>query len=64
MFKFDGSSSALIKNDYKETSEASKRRDKILICPPDHNNIMYIFIPFMCFVEDIEHILEMQQGFV
>ncbi|KAL1506092.1 hypothetical protein ABEB36_005520 [Hypothenemus hampei] len=58
LFKFEGSSSALsLSNALK-----SSKKDKILICPPHPNNILVIFIPFMCFTEDIEQMLGMSHG--
>ncbi|XP_017776973.1 PREDICTED: exocyst complex component 4 [Nicrophorus vespilloides] len=61
-FKFDGSTSALTMNEFKDSQVNNKKKDKILLCPADPNNILHIFVPFMCFIEDIEQILELQQG--
>ncbi|KAK9744568.1 hypothetical protein QE152_g7591 [Popillia japonica] len=58
LFKFDDSSSALTMNsNLKET-----KQDKILVCTPDINNILHIFIPLMCFVEDIEESMGLPHG--
>ncbi|XP_030764843.1 exocyst complex component 4 [Sitophilus oryzae] len=58
LFKFEGSSSALsLSNALK-----SSKKDKVLICSPHPNNILVLFIPFMCFIEDIEQTLSMSHG--
>lgn len=61
LFKFDGSTSALTINSLSGGNDL-KPRNKLLICSPDPNNIIYVFIPFMCFVEEIEHIMKLNQG--
>lgn len=40
------------------------KQDKILVCTPDINNILHIFIPLMCFVEDIEESMGLPHGLV
>ncbi|ENN82092.1 hypothetical protein YQE_01525, partial [Dendroctonus ponderosae] len=55
LFKFEGSSSALsLSNALK-----SSKKEKVLICSSHPNNILVVFIPFMCFTEDIEQMLGM-----
>lgn len=49
-FKFEGSSSALSLS----STLKSVQKNKVLICPPHPNNILIIFIPFMCFLEDLD----------
>ncbi|CAG9772580.1 unnamed protein product [Ceutorhynchus assimilis] len=58
LFKFEGSSSALsLSNALKST-----KKEKVLICPSHPNNILVVFLPFMCFTEDIEQMLGMSHG--
>ncbi|RZC35473.1 exocyst complex component 4 [Asbolus verrucosus] len=53
LFKFDSSCSALtLSNTLKST-----KKDKMVVCKPHSNNILIIFIPFMCFIEDIEQLI-------
>lgn len=59
LFKFDGSSSAL---SLSSSLKSSKKENKVLICAPHPNNILLVFIPFMCFIEDIEQILKIPHG--
>lgn len=58
LFKFDGSSSALTLN----TTQNLTKKDKVLICNAHPNNILLLFIPFMCFTEDIEQVLGTKNG--
>ncbi|KAF7281690.1 hypothetical protein GWI33_004410 [Rhynchophorus ferrugineus] len=58
LFKFEGSSSALTLSNALKSS----KKDKVLICSPHPNNILVVFIPFMCFTEDIEQTLGMSHG--
>ncbi|KAF2896324.1 hypothetical protein ILUMI_09831 [Ignelater luminosus] len=63
LFKFDGSSSALtMNNNSKDIPTPRSNREKILVCSPDPNNITLIFIPLMCFIEEIEQSLDLRQG--
>lgn len=63
VFKFDGSSSALtLQSCLKGTDASSKIKEKALVCKPDANNVMIIFVAFMCFIEEIEQCLNLQQG--
>ncbi|KAG5886302.1 hypothetical protein JTB14_035715 [Gonioctena quinquepunctata] len=50
LFKFDDSSSALSLNNAIKSS----KKDKFLICPPHPNNVLIIYTPFMCFIEELE----------
>ncbi|XP_066245779.1 exocyst complex component 4 [Euwallacea similis] len=59
LFKFEGSSSAL---SLSNTLKSSKKDHKVLICPSHPNNILIVFIPFMCFIEDIENPLGVPHG--
>lgn len=65
LFKF-GSSANTSGNSsaYKEggTSLTLQRREKNVVCPADPNNILHIFVPLMCFVEEIEQTMELKQG--
>ncbi|XP_050293631.1 exocyst complex component 4 [Anthonomus grandis grandis] len=58
LFKFDGSSSAL----GLSSALKNNKKEKVLICSPHPNNILDLFIPFMCFTEDIEQMLGMSHG--
>ncbi|KAF5304349.1 hypothetical protein FQA39_LY09728 [Lamprigera yunnana] len=63
VFKFEGSLSALTMNsNSKDVSGLRNNREKIVVCAPDPNNITYIFIPLMRFIEEVEQILELKQG--
>ncbi|KAK4881071.1 hypothetical protein RN001_004390 [Aquatica leii] len=63
IFKFDGSLSALTMNsNSKDLPSLRSNREKVLVCAPDPNNITLIFIPLMCFIEEIEQALELQHG--
>lgn len=63
LFKFDGSVNASgNSNTFKEGGNTLQRREKSVVCPPDPNNILHIFIPLMCFVEEMEQTLELKQG--
>lgn len=57
LFKFDGSSSALTMQSCLKDSPGTKTREKILVTQPDPNNVMLIFMPFICFIEEIEQSL-------
>ncbi|CAH1993571.1 unnamed protein product [Acanthoscelides obtectus] len=58
LFKFEGSSSALTLS----STIKSAKKDKVLICTPHPNNILTLFIPFMCFIEEIEQITGVKHG--
>ncbi|KAJ3640807.1 hypothetical protein Zmor_027347 [Zophobas morio] len=58
LFKFDSSSSALTLH----STLKSTKKDKIVVCKPHSSNILVMFIPFMCFIEDIEHLMGAQNG--
>lgn len=60
LFKFEGSSSALTLSNALKSS----KKDKVLICSPHPNNILVVFISFMCFTEDIEQMLGRYQIFL
>ncbi|EEZ97195.1 Exocyst complex component 4-like Protein [Tribolium castaneum] len=53
LFKFDSSSSALTLS----STLKSTKKDKILVCRSHSNNILIVFIPFMCFIEEVEQVL-------
>ncbi|KAJ8933686.1 hypothetical protein NQ318_008404, partial [Aromia moschata] len=58
LFKFDGSSSALtLSSVFKST-----KKDKVLICASHPNNILIVFIPFMCFIEEMEQAINVKHG--
>lgn len=38
------------------------QRDKVLVCSPDPSNITIIFVPLMCFIEEIEHAVGLKSG--
>jgi hypothetical protein len=38
------------------------KKDKIVVCRPHSNNILVVFVPFMCFIEDIEQLMGVQNG--
>lgn len=50
LFKFEGSSSAL------SLSSTLKfvQKNKVLICPPHPNNILVLYIPFVCFLDELD----------
>ncbi|XP_074041952.1 exocyst complex component secretory 8 [Leptinotarsa decemlineata] len=56
LFKFEGSSSALSLSD----SLKSTKKDKFLICPPHPNNLLVVFIPFFCFIEELEQAMNIE----
>lgn len=56
LFKFEGSSSALTLS----STIKSTVKSKLLACQPHPNNILTIFIPFMCFIDEIEQILNVK----
>ncbi|KAJ8961977.1 hypothetical protein NQ314_005758 [Rhamnusium bicolor] len=58
LFKFEGSSSALTLS----STLKSTKKDKVLICAPHPNNILIVFIPFMCFNEEIEQAMGIGHG--
>jgi exocyst complex component 4 len=58
LFKFDSSSSALTLSSTLKTT----KKDKIVVCRPHSNNILVVFVPFMCFIEDIEQLMGVQNG--
>ncbi|GJQ74842.1 hypothetical protein Trydic_g21678 [Trypoxylus dichotomus] len=60
LFKFDDSASALTMS--STLKEYDTKQDKILVCTPDMSNILHIFIPLMCFVEDIEESMGLPHG--
>ncbi|KAF5272310.1 hypothetical protein FQR65_LT04968 [Abscondita terminalis] len=62
IFKFDGSLSALTMNSSSKDVALRSSREKVLVCGPDPNNITLIFIPLMCFIEELEQALELQHG--
>ncbi|KAB0800327.1 hypothetical protein PPYR_06067 [Photinus pyralis] len=63
LFKFEGSLSALtMSSNAKDIPSSRNSREKILVCSPDANNITLIFIPLMCFIEEIEQMLKLNQG--
>lgn len=49
-------------NNAKDTSAMKTNKEKVLVCPADPNNIVFMFIPLMCFIEEIEQSLELKQG--
>ncbi|CAG9865173.1 unnamed protein product [Phyllotreta striolata] len=50
LFKFEGSSSALsLSNTLK-----SVQKKKVFVCPPHPNNILIVFVPFVCFLDDLD----------
>lgn len=64
LFKFDGSSSALTMNQLTNNDMNRVRglREKVLVCTPDSANITLIFVPLMCFIEEIEHATGLKSG--
>lgn len=62
MFKYEDSLSALTMS--SNIIETSTKQDKMLVCIPDMNNILLIFISLMCFVEEIEESMGIPHGFV
>lgn len=44
------------------TTNSKGTKDKILVCPPDPNNITLIFVPLMCFVDEIEQATGIKTG--
>lgn len=60
LFKFDGSSSALTLN----TTQNLTKKDKVLICNAHPNNILVVFIPFICFTEDLEQSIGAKNGYL
>lgn len=60
MFKFDCANSGMAINNFQKDGS---KKDKILVCPANSNNILVIFIPFMCFSEELEQILNLSQGY-
>lgn len=60
MFKFDCANSSMTINNFQKDGT---KKDKVLVCPANSNNILSIFIPFICFSEEVEHILNLPHGY-
>lgn len=46
-----------------DTSSGTKStKDKVLVCPPDPNNITLIFLPLMLFIDEIEQAISIKTG--
>ena len=65
LFKFDFSLSAMTLNStLKDNIMINTKQDKIYVCIPDPDNILYIFSQFMSFVDHIEELLGTPHGLV
>lgn len=60
MFQFDYAQNTMTINNFQR--DGGKNKDKILVCAPNSNNIMIIFIPFVCFTEELEQISNVTEG--
>ncbi|CAG9827466.1 unnamed protein product [Diabrotica balteata] len=57
LFKFEGSSSALsLSSTLKQV-----QKSKVFVCPPHPNNILVLFIPFMCFLDELDQSLNIKK---
>ncbi|XP_028153482.2 exocyst complex component 4 [Diabrotica virgifera virgifera] len=57
LFKFEGSSSALsLSSTLKQV-----QKSKVFVCPPHPNNILVLFIPFMCFLDELDQSISIKK---
>ncbi|XP_072398045.1 exocyst complex component 4 [Diabrotica undecimpunctata] len=57
LFKFEGSSSALsLSSTLKQV-----QKSKVFVCPPHPNNILVLFIPFMCFLDELDQSINIKK---
>lgn len=51
-------------NTSETTTGTKSNKDKVLVCPPDPNNITLIFVPLMLFIDEIEQAIGTKPGTV